>query len=310
MPFFSVLIPTYNGERFIEETVESVLKQTFTDFEIIIVNDGSNDTTGQIIAKLKKKDARIKIITTSNSGIPAATTNVGVDAAKGNYIAFLDHDDIWKHHKLMALYDTFTKNPEVGFIISNVEVLDEKDKSITVSTAPIQGNKLSSENVLSGNYFNTFSMLAINREVIDKIGYLDTNFFVFADFEIIIRMVSRSIPFLFLEEPLVTYRIHQNNTSTIVKSGNKRIKDLESIITKYENLFHGHKNSKSKILRTIARLYLYIGEKQNAIIYFEKALAYDKFNPASYMRLFLSWFGERFYDFFSTLKNKIFRKIT
>lgn len=310
MPAFSVVIPAYNSEKFIEKTIKSVLRQTFTDFEIIIVDDGSKDDTGHIVAKLKKNDARIKIITTSNSGVPATTANVGITTAQGKYVAFLDHDDTWKYHKLKTLYDAFTSNPEIGFIVSNAEVFDENNKSTTVSTAPMQGNKLSTENVLSGNYFNTFSMLAVKREVINKIGSLDTNLFVFADFEIIIRMVSHNIPFLFLSEPLVTYRIHQDNTSAIIKSGNKRIKDLEYIITKYENLFDKHRKSKSKIFRTIARLYLYLGEKKKAITYFKKALAYDKFNPVAYTRLFLSCFGERFYSFFNTLKNKIFRKIS
>lgn len=310
MPIFSVIIPAYNSEKFIGETIESVLAQTFTDFELIIVNDGSKDKTGDIIAKFKKNDSRVKILTTLNSGIPAIAANVGINTAKGKYIAFLDHDDLWKKNKLETCYGLFLSNPEIGFIANDVEIFSESTQLTAKSGAPVEINKLSTENILSGNYFNTFSMLAVKRDVFDKIGFLDTNLLVFADYEMIIRMTSCNIPHIFLSEPLVTYRVHPNNTSAINKSGNRRVEDLKYIINKHKTIFSEHKKSLSVIFHAIARLQLYLGNKKESILYFKKAVACDKYNPMAYARLLLSYFGDKYYSFSNTLKNKTLRVIS
>ena len=98
-PLVSVIIPVYNAENFIEQTIQSVLNQTIQDFEIIVLNDGSKDNSGAVIQALQKKDNRIIYISKSNSGV-SDTRNMGVENAKGKYLAFLDADDIWKQDNL------------------------------------------------------------------------------------------------------------------------------------------------------------------------------------------------------------------
>ncbi|MEO8933952.1 MAG: glycosyltransferase family A protein [Xanthomarina sp.] len=110
-PFFSIIIPLYNKENFITDTLISALKQDFKDFEIIIVNDGSTD---QSLEKVKViKDSRIKIFTIENSGVSAAR-NFGIRKASSNYIAFLDADDLWEKNHLSNLYNLLNTFPNCG----------------------------------------------------------------------------------------------------------------------------------------------------------------------------------------------------
>lgn len=119
MPLFSVVIPLHNKEPFIAETLSSALAQTFTDFEIIVVNDGSTDKGGDIVQSFK--DARIHYIATENQGVSAAR-NTGIQAAKGQLIAFLDADDLWKPNHLEALYDLYTAYPQAGMYCSRYNI--------------------------------------------------------------------------------------------------------------------------------------------------------------------------------------------
>lgn len=100
MPKVSVITPAYNASGFIGETIESVLKQTFQDWEMIIVDDCSTDDTYEIACKFSKKDGRIKVFKNKNNYGVAATRNHGLDVATGDYIAFVDSDDLWLPEKL------------------------------------------------------------------------------------------------------------------------------------------------------------------------------------------------------------------
>src|ERR1700752_3531385 len=93
-PLVSVIIPVYNGEKYIEQTIRSVLDQTLQDFEIIILNDGSTDSSAEIIKRLQEEDNRIIYIPKPNTGV-SDTRNIGISKASGKYLAFLDADDVW-----------------------------------------------------------------------------------------------------------------------------------------------------------------------------------------------------------------------
>ena len=100
MPFFSIVIPTYNRADLLSRCIDSIIEQTFSDFEIIIVDNYSNDETKELVEQYKSRDTRIKFIQEHNNGIIAHSRNVGVKAAVGEYIAFLDSDDEWKPEHL------------------------------------------------------------------------------------------------------------------------------------------------------------------------------------------------------------------
>jgi len=110
-PFVSVIIPTFNRLRLLKETVESVRNQTFRDFEIIVVNDGSADGTSEWLSC----QSDLRAINQENKGI-ATSRNVGAAAAQGQWLAFLDHDDMWEPQKLHVQAEFVQKNPEVGLV--------------------------------------------------------------------------------------------------------------------------------------------------------------------------------------------------
>lgn len=119
MPLFSVVIPLYNKELFIAQTLQSALAQTLTDFEIIVVNDGSEDKGGDVVQSFT--DARIHYINTENRGVSAAR-NTGIKAAKGGLIAFLDADDFWQPNHLKALHDLYENYPQAGMYCSRYSI--------------------------------------------------------------------------------------------------------------------------------------------------------------------------------------------
>ncbi len=122
--FFSVIIPLYNKENYIEDTLKSVLNQTFKDFEIIIVNDGSTDLSLKLLSTFN--DKRIKIYTTTNQGVSSAR-NLGIKKAKAKYIALLDADDIWYNIHLEELNKTILKFPDSDLYCNAYEILLSKN---------------------------------------------------------------------------------------------------------------------------------------------------------------------------------------
>ena len=112
MPRISVIMPAYNAEKTIESAIESVLRQTFTDFELIVINDCSKDKTGEIIRTFAERDSRVAVIENEkNSGV-SYSRNTGIARAAGEWIAFLDSDDMWREDKLERQLRTLEENPE------------------------------------------------------------------------------------------------------------------------------------------------------------------------------------------------------
>src|SRR3712207_3352824 len=111
MPLISVIIPVYNGEKTIQETIESVLNQTFPSFELIVINDGSHDSTLDIVSSIK--DPRIKVFSYPNAGL-SASRNRGISVACGEYVSFIDADDLWTPDKLEAQYKALQANPQAA----------------------------------------------------------------------------------------------------------------------------------------------------------------------------------------------------
>lgn len=147
----SVVIPLYNKERQIANTLQTVLRQTFQDFEIVIVNDGSTDNSVVEIEKIK--DSRIRIIHQENAGVSAAR-NRGIEEAKYDLIAFLDADDEWKLEYLETQYNLFLKYPECSVFAVNYEFRDSKG-----NITPTKINKLPfrDEDGILSNYFEVAS---------------------------------------------------------------------------------------------------------------------------------------------------------
>lgn len=127
----SIITPVYNAEKTIGDTIESVLKQTFENFEMIIVDDISTDETINIIKNYQKKDKRIKLFVLDKKGGASAARNKALSEAKGDYIAFLDGDDLWKENKLETQIKFMKKN-NYAFSYTDYEYIDDNNRKIGI----------------------------------------------------------------------------------------------------------------------------------------------------------------------------------
>lgn len=173
----SVVIPLYNKEQSIASTLQTVLKQTFQDFEIVIVNDGSTDHSVEEVAKVT--DPRIRLIHQSNAGVSAAR-NRGIEEAKGEYIAFLDADDEWKPDYLKTQYELTQKYPECNVFACNYEFKDTQGK---VTPTIIRKLIFKGEDGILSNYFEVASCshppicsisIMVKKNAIQSIGGFPT----------------------------------------------------------------------------------------------------------------------------------------
>ena len=144
MSLVSIIIPAYNASKYISETIQSVLNQTYSNWELVIVNDGSEDNTLDIIDQFSKNDSRIKYFTKNNSGV-SETRNIGISNTKGDYIAFLDADDYWLADNLQKKIDLI-QSENVDFVYSDMyncdEILNIKEIAISGTDQNILENIL------------------------------------------------------------------------------------------------------------------------------------------------------------------------
>lgn len=128
MPEVSIIIPVYNSEKYVEKCIRSVMQQTFSDLEIIVINDGSIDKSGEILRKLEKEDHRLVVLEQENQGV-AAARNLGVEKASGKYITFVDGDDYLRADYIEKMYDRAQKE-HLDLVICGLTYVDESGKEL------------------------------------------------------------------------------------------------------------------------------------------------------------------------------------
>lgn len=224
MPKVSVIIPAYNAMSYLPETLESVFGQTFTDLEILIVNDGSLDDIVEWASQIG--DSRVKFISQANQGVSAAR-NTGIIKAQGEYIAFLDADDLWEPTKLEKQVHCLEANPTVGLAYTWTNFIDEFGQSTGVSIfSHAEGNVW--QEIVVRDMVSTGSSTMIRAECFDKVGLFDSDLCVGEDRDMWTR-IAACYPFAVIKEPLTLYRRHPQNTT---KSNEKIIPELSRVIEK------------------------------------------------------------------------------
>lgn len=211
MAFFSVIIPLYNKENFIENTIQSVLNQTFEDFEIIVINDGSTDKSEEKL--LQFKDSRIRYYSKKNEGV-SITRNLGITLANANFVAFLDADDYWHQDFLKVMFDYCTRFIKIKVFTTAIEV----ETSNKTFQAQYSINKTFDFEFV--NYFKASkkesailtSATVFNKKVFDKVGVFDLNIKSGQDTDLWIR-IGLVYPILFIWEVLVRYTHDENSLS-------------------------------------------------------------------------------------------------
>lgn len=169
MPLVSVVIPAHNAERTLKASLDSVFAQDFCDFEIIVVNDGSTDSTGTVLASY---DSKIQVIDQDNRGAPAAR-NAGVNAASGRLIAFLDSDDLWSPDKLTQSVRAFAEHPSAALVFSDCSGLRADG---TTSTFYSYGGAPSLNDMLDNGFELVPSAVTIRRDVFQACGGFSERF--------------------------------------------------------------------------------------------------------------------------------------
>ena len=270
-PNVSVIIPVYNGERYLKETIESVLNQTDQNFELIIVDDASTDGSYKIIKAFHQKHPdKIKIIKHSkNKGCPAASRNTGIKIAKGRYIALMDQDDMWLPKKLEEQLKVIEKSSKIGLVATNARVYDHHKKQyLGHNWKNIKNLSLlnKTERLLKENFILTGSMALIRKEFFDQYGLLDENFKIADDYDLWFR-ISQHYQIRLTQQPLVTWR--KTGTSTSFNEKNL----LNDMVYFYEKRkkegFVSHKLGHFYV--RLANLYLAENNPQQAKQYYQKA---------------------------------------
>jgi glycosyltransferase involved in cell wall biosynthesis len=215
MPKVSVIIPTYNSSRTIGETLQSVFGQTYSDFEILLINDGSTDNLMEVLKDFK--DSRLQILHYKNGGLSAAR-NRGIDQASGEYLIFLDADDLWSSDKLeshvKALDNTCKTNSRAGIVYSWSYFLDDETSTCYLNhPKSYEGNVL--PNILENNFVTSGSNPMITRKAIDSVGYFNDDFKGASDWEYWIRLAVKW-DYILIPERQVFYRQSRTSMSSNV----------------------------------------------------------------------------------------------
>jgi len=223
-PFVSVIIPTYNRGWVLKEAVDSVLEQDFTDFELIIVDDGSTDNTHHI---LNAYGEDIIVFRQDNKGVSAAR-NKGITSASGSYIAFLDSDDIWLPKKLSKQVDFFNSNPD-AMICQTEEIWVRNGVRVNPKKRHKKLSGMIFEHSLSLCMVSP-SAVMIERNLFDEVGGFDESLPACEDYDLWLRM-SCKYPVYLIDTPLIIKRGgHEDQLSSAPGLDKFRIKALKNII--------------------------------------------------------------------------------
>ena len=204
----SIITPSYNSKRFIKETIDSVLAQTYQDWEMIIVDDKSQDNSVEYIKNLIKDDHRIKLIELSENVGAAMARNKALEVVRGKYIAFLDSDDIWLPKKL-EIQINFMQKKECPISFTSYQIIDENSNETNhiINTVESLNLKQYLKNTIIG-----FSTSMIDRELIkDEIKFL--NIRIRQDTNLWITLLKQGYKAYGINEVLVKYRVHSNSIS-------------------------------------------------------------------------------------------------
>lgn len=203
----SIIIPVYNQEKFIGETITCLLNQTFRDWECIIVNDGSTDFSEGVMEKFIIEDSRFKYTFQKNKGLPAAR-NAGIKLAKGEYIAFLDADDLLNELALQLATKYLDENKDIAIVSGAWDNIDQNGKIISSKQGPAKSRDYRKD-LLFGNLFPVHAAL-LRKEIILKVGDFDESLTSHEDWDFWLRAAFSGFKFASIDTLVAHYRKHQN----------------------------------------------------------------------------------------------------
>ena len=247
MPKISIITPTYNRSKFIRRTIKSVIDQTYTDWEFLIIDDSSTDNTVELVNEFVKQDPRIKLFKTpQNSGGPALPKNIGIENATGEYVAFLDDDDEWLPEKLSKQLELFesSNNSKLGLVSCFINIRDNNGKLISKHKKNYRGDVI--KNLARDCFVMTSSCVMTKLDILKKVGLFDTRFKISDDWDMWLKISKEGYQFDFTPEYLVNYILHGKNIYLGNNNGSiKNERDSIILCEKNEDVF---KKNNFKIL--------------------------------------------------------------
>jgi len=282
-PKVSVIIPTKNRAHYLFSAIQSVLRQTFNDFEIIVVDAASIDNTREVVGKFD--DKRIRYVRLEKDRGQSASRNIGIRCSRGEFIAFLDDDDLWTPSKLEKQLRIISKNPKIGLVYTGSLLFEGNVKALGYQVPSIKGNVF--PHIMKMNYIGTCSSVLIRKECFDKVGLFDENLMGSEDFDLWIR-IAKYYEIDYLSELSTLYRFHKKRISI----------DLDRIL-KAEKLMFKKYSKELETLRKIrgfwhyriGALYCNSGNMTEGRKEFIKAINNDPRSVIYHIRLFTYFFG-------------------
>ena len=291
MPRVSVIIPTYNSATFLPETIESVLAQTYEDYEIIVVDDGSTDSTKEVLDPYSDK---IKYIYQQNHGAGSAR-NTGIKHSQGEYIAFLDADDIWLPEKLHIQANYLDNNPEIAMVYSQSLRISVGGKSLS--------KKSRDRNLPSGEVFNklflrnfilTCTAVMVRKRVLNTIGLFNESLITSEDWDLWLRIARE-----FKVSGIGKYLCKRRQLSESL-SRNREIvyKSRRLVIEQHYKSSQGsdrpiapalYKKALARLLYRVGNLHLAQGDKKKALEKFSLSLRYSPLNHLALRYYFITY---------------------
>lgn len=266
----SVVIPTYNYANYLLEAVQTVLDQSYDDFELLIVDDGSTDNTGEMTRPLLH-DPRVRYVYQQNRGL-AEARNVGIRTTEGEFVAFLDADDLWLERKLERQVEIMDSTPEVGLVYTNILFIDGEGQILTDRQWAQRRKETMFEDLLFNNVVTgSASSSMVRRECFDRVGVFDETLRSLEDLDLWLR-IARCYDFQRVDEPLAKIRHHQLNMQVDV---DRMAEGWLAYLAKREvpNQYRAaDRLARYEILSRIARQYYELGQMEKYRHYATRAL--------------------------------------
>ncbi|MCX5713771.1 MAG: glycosyltransferase [Candidatus Omnitrophica bacterium] len=207
----SVIIPTHNHAHFLPKTLSSVREQAYDNYEVIVVDNGSTDDTRRVVENIKWQ--ALRYVYQEDSGSAAGSRNTGIRLAKGEYIAFLDSDDVWYKDKLTKVMDIFKQNPEIG-LVCNDEYCRKGDKLVSYLKYGPDEPGMFEKLLFFGNRLSG-SGTTVKREWLIRVGCFDESkkYIHVEDYDLWLKLAKAGCRFYFLNQPLGEFILHDSNLS-------------------------------------------------------------------------------------------------
>jgi glycosyltransferase involved in cell wall biosynthesis len=291
-PVVSVIIPTYNRSQMLSRAIQSVLMQTFQDFELLVVDDASEDNTEEAVKGIR--DQRIHYIRHEKNKGGSAARNTGIQAALGKYIAFLDSDDEWLPEKLeRQIAKINSAAPSVGFVYTGFISISAKTGKMMNRLIPQKA-----PNVYSRALEANGSSLLVKKECFEKVGLFDETLASCQDWDMAIRL-SRCYGLDFVPEALVKYYFHGAQLSSSLE---RKIHGREALMKKHYEDFLRYPSLLANHCSRQAMLYVLAGDKTMAKDFFWKSIRLKPLQKFAYVQLFMLLMVPRRYA--AGLRNK------